>query len=118
MGLNPKIILYFCNKNGLFYLCLVVKIFASFADCKTNDNMMKRHLTIFCLLVMALNLQARQGNNMNKDLPFNPFGHPLIPDMVAGPSVVEINGMFYCYVTTDGYGQGREHRNAQADIRR
>lgn len=49
--------------------------------------MMKLHLTIFCLLVMALNLQARQGNNMNKDLPFNPFGHPLIPDMVAEHSI-------------------------------
>ena len=69
---------------------------------------MKRLLTIFCLLAMALNLQAQSGNNINKDLPFNPFGHPLIPDMVADPSIVEIDGMFYCYVTTDGYGQGLE----------
>jgi len=34
-----------------------------------------------------------------------PFGRPLIPDMVADASVVEIDGVFYCYTTTDGWGQ-------------
>lgn len=38
----------------------------------------------------------------------NPFGYPLIPDMVADPSIIEVDGTFYCYVTTDGYGQGLE----------
>ncbi|MGK9126381.1 family 43 glycosylhydrolase [Olivibacter sp. SA151] len=38
----------------------------------------------------------------------NPFGNPLIPDMIADASVQEIDGMFYCYATTDGYGQGLE----------
>ena len=33
------------------------------------------------------------------------FGRPLIPDLVADPSIVDINGTFYCYVTTDGWGQ-------------
>lgn len=41
-------------------------------------------------------------------LPQNPFGFPLIPDMVADPSIIEIDGTFYCYVTTDGYGHGLE----------
>ncbi len=38
----------------------------------------------------------------------NPFGHALIPDMIADASIQEINGMFYCYATTDGYGRGLE----------
>lgn len=38
----------------------------------------------------------------------NPFGNPLIPDMIADASIQEINGTFYCYATTDGYGRGLE----------
>lgn len=38
----------------------------------------------------------------------NPFGKSLIPDMVADASIQEINGTFYCYATTDGYGRGLE----------
>jgi beta-xylosidase len=34
------------------------------------------------------------------------FGNALIPDMVADPSIVDIDGTFYCYATTDGWGQG------------
>ena len=36
----------------------------------------------------------------------NPFGNALVPDMIADASIQEINGMFYCYATTDGYDQG------------
>ncbi|SHM49948.1 F5/8 type C domain-containing protein [Chitinophaga jiangningensis] len=36
----------------------------------------------------------------------NPFGHALVPDMIADASLQYINGEFYCYATTDGYGQG------------
>ena len=36
----------------------------------------------------------------------NPFGHSLIPDLLADPSIVDINGTFYCYATTDGAGAG------------
>lgn len=32
------------------------------------------------------------------------FGHALIPAMIADPSIKEIDGTFYCYATTDGYG--------------
>lgn len=42
------------------------------------------------------------------DLPYNPFGNPLIPDLCADPSIIDVDGTFYCYVTTDGYGQGLE----------
>lgn len=38
----------------------------------------------------------------------NSFGNPLIPDMVADPSIIEVDGTFYCFVTTDGYGHGLE----------
>ncbi|MFC6102097.1 family 43 glycosylhydrolase [Olivibacter domesticus] len=38
----------------------------------------------------------------------NPFGNPLIPDMIADVSIQEIDGLFYCYATTDGYDQGLE----------
>jgi hypothetical protein len=34
------------------------------------------------------------------------FGRALIPDLLADPSIVEIDGVFYCYATTDGMGQG------------
>ena len=39
------------------------------------------------------------------ELPPNDFGHALIPDLVADPSVVEFDGLFYCYATTDGEGK-------------
>jgi hypothetical protein len=34
------------------------------------------------------------------------FGNALIPDLAADASIVEINGTFYCYATTDGWGRG------------
>lgn len=35
------------------------------------------------------------------------FGNPIIPDTVADPSVVEFDGMYYLYGTTDiGTGLG------------
>lgn len=39
---------------------------------------------------------------------YNPFGNALIPDMIADASIQEIDGTFYCYATTDGYGRGLE----------
>lgn len=36
----------------------------------------------------------------------NPFGRALIPDMVADASIQMIDGVFYCYATTDGYDNG------------
>ena len=34
------------------------------------------------------------------------FGQALIPDLVADPSIVDLDGTFYCYATTDGWGDG------------
>ena len=59
--------------------------------------MKKIHRTVllFCFsIIISVVLQAQ---------PVNPFGNPLIPDMIADASIIEINGTFYCYATTDGY---------------
>lgn len=32
--------------------------------------------------------------------------NPVVPDMIADPSIVNLNGTYYCYATTDGYGGG------------
>jgi len=49
------------------------------------------------LLLFVLSVKAQTKN---------PFGNPLIPDMIADASIQEINGTFYCYATTDGYDKG------------
>ena len=36
----------------------------------------------------------------------NLFGNALVPDMIADASIIEVDGTFYCYATTDGYGRG------------
>jgi beta-xylosidase len=50
-------------------------------------------LTIITLFHSTITLAQRSGN-------------PIIPDLIADPSIVEINDTFYCYATTDGYNQG------------
>jgi len=59
--------------------------------------MKKKLLLGFLLFAFVLSTNA-QGKN--------PFGNPLVPDMIADASIQEINGTFYCYATTDGYDQG------------
>lgn len=34
------------------------------------------------------------------------FPHALIPDLIADPNIIEFDGVFYCYATTDGMGRG------------
>lgn len=55
----------------------------------------------FCLLTVLLAVRSVKGQ-------VNPFGNPLVPDMIADASIQEIDGVFYCYATTDGYGRGLE----------
>lgn len=55
----------------------------------------------FCLLAVLLAGRSVKGQ-------VNPFGNPLVPDMIADASIQEIDGVFYCYATTDGYGRGLE----------
>lgn len=65
--------------------------------------MNKDNFIIFlCVLMFGLGrLEPVKSQNYT-----NPFGHALIPDMIADASIQEINGTFYCYATTDGYGKG------------
>jgi beta-xylosidase len=55
-------------------------------------------------LLFAASLLAVSAPLLPATTP-HPFGRPLIPDMVADASIVEIDGVFYCYATTDGWGQ-------------
>ena len=59
-------------------------------------NLKKLLLALFCLHGLSTMAQT------------NPFGNALVPDMIADASIVEIDGTFYCYATTDGYGRGLE----------
>jgi hypothetical protein len=47
---------------------------------------------LFCLSVLSSHFLAAQN--------------PIIPDMIADPSIIKLNGTYYCYATTDGYGKG------------
>lgn len=64
---------------------------------------MKRHLFMRNLWIMGCMMFAAgtQAQTVN-----NPFGNALIPDMNADASIQIIDDTFYCYATTDGYGQG------------
>jgi len=65
---------------------------------ESSPIIIKALLSCF-LLLLVLSVKAQTKN---------PFGNPLIPDMIADASIQEINGIFYCYATTDGYDQGLE----------
>jgi glycosyl hydrolase family 43/F5/8 type C domain-containing protein len=79
---------------------------------------MKKVLVPFSALLLGLSLapafaqtnlprlaEPRPAALSSDDGKLN-FGQALIPDMVADPSIVDIDGTFYCYATTDGWGQG------------
>lgn len=55
-------------------------------------------------LLFTAGLLASFGSALAATTP-SPFGRPLIPDMVADASIVEIDGVFHCYATTDGWGK-------------
>ncbi|MDF3058669.1 MAG: endo,4-beta-xylanase [Rariglobus sp.] len=54
--------------------------------------------------IFAAGLLASCGSSLAGNTP-HPFGRPLIPDMVPDASIVDIDGVFYCYATTDGWGR-------------
>lgn len=64
---------------------------------------MRIRLSLFLLFIFAVPELSTAQTAVE-----NPFGKSLIPDMVADASIQEINGTFYCYATTDGYGRGLE----------
>jgi len=46
------------------------------------------------------------GNGYTQKIHASTAGNPIIPDMIADPSIQKIGDTWYCYATTDGYGQG------------
>ena len=62
--------------------------------------------------IYCFNERAEQGYidveyfHYNMSQHANPFGHALVPDMIADASIELIGDTFYCYATTDGYGRG------------
>ena len=93
------------------------------SESKTKGNRMKtqaqhrrmRHrairalTTVAWLLVLAGAPAAKAADA--SDAPEAPpasevFGRPIIPDLIADPSIVQFDGVFYCFATTDGYGAG------------
>ena len=57
------------------------------------DNNFLKHVGLLCLLFVGLEAKAQQNNRL---LP-----QPVIPDYVADPSVVNFNGTYYLYGTSD-----------------
>lgn len=68
---------------------------------------MKHRLLLTPVLLWALahSAAAEPMPAARADLPPDDFGHALIPDLLADPSMVEFDGVFYCYATTDGEGK-------------
>ncbi len=60
---------------------------------------------LFSFLTASFAGAADPTPGANEPLPPNDFGNALIPDLLADPSIVEFNGVFYCYATTDGEGK-------------
>ena len=60
---------------------------------------------ILATLLALLPCAVHAAPAARSDLPPNEFGNALIPDLLADPSVVEFDGVFYCYATTDGEGK-------------
>ncbi|MBN8459920.1 MAG: family 43 glycosylhydrolase [Verrucomicrobia bacterium] len=54
--------------------------------------------------LFAIGILASRGLSPAAPPPHS-FGRPLIPDLLADASVVDIGGTFYCYATTDGWGK-------------
>lgn len=58
------------------------------------------------ILYAFLAVLAWPAHAQTTNAALNPFGQALIPDMLADPSIVDMDGTFYCYATTDGWGRG------------
>jgi len=65
----------------------------------------RRLLAPVLFSVLTLTTAGAAAPTGSGKLPANDFGNALIPDLLADPSVVEFNGVFYCYATTDGEGK-------------
>jgi hypothetical protein len=60
----------------------------------------------FAIAFAVIVLGTQHSINAQSPAVDKTFGRPIIPDLIADPSIVEFDGTFYCYSTTDGYGAG------------
>ncbi len=67
---------------------------------------MKKHSFFVCLISCLWMSGLLSQQVVAQENHPNPFGHALVPDMIADASITEFDGTFYCYATTDGYGRG------------
>lgn len=72
-----------------------------------KNNRIKIYFTT-AIAIALTTCTPRQQEEATTFTPNNPFGHALVPDMIADASITEFDGTFYCYATTDGYGRGLE----------
>lgn len=66
--------------------------------------MVKKNILTRCAIGLFVWMSSFSVYGQHK----NPFGHALVPDMIADASIEKIGDTFYCYATTDGYGRGLE----------
>lgn len=71
------------------------RLFSQLFRFKVPDTIRAGAFAAFVLYASLLKAQSA-----------NPFGYPLVPDMIADASIVVIDHTFYCYATTDGYDNG------------
>lgn len=69
---------------------------------------MRLLLTTLLIAASSAFAQSTQPAQTFRDSPSESHYRPLVPDMVADPSIAEFDGTFYMYATTDGYGRGLE----------
>ena len=73
-----------------------------------KNKSLNTYFTWAMAIVMTACTTNSKQDNSEVFMPNNPFGHALVPDMIADASITEFDGTFYCYATTDGYGRGLE----------
>ncbi|MFV5693511.1 family 43 glycosylhydrolase [Flavobacterium sp. LT1R49] len=71
---------------------------------KLHSNSDIKYCEIRQLILLLLLFSCFVG--YSQDRYKRPKSNPIIPDMIADPSIVKIDGVYYCYATTDGYDKG------------
>lgn len=73
-------------------------------SCQIRQRSMGRNSLLSWLVLTVICLMAAAQNGGETSPKQSGFQHALIPDMIADPTIMERDGTFYCYATTDGYG--------------
>ena len=96
--------IHYCKRNNTKQTCMHTKTTIS-NNTPHSDNEYGRFTRLKTILSAVLSMVFTAAAAQEA---LNPFGNALIPDMVADASITLIDGTYYCYATTDGYGRGLE----------